>query len=589
MATINKYPAQVRGMNGYDNDLTLQDILNRLNPEFLNRRRKLLSELGEFVLGEMDEQAEESDRFFSAKIDHRSDNPTNPDGERRGHIKLNKRYKETQQALYKFGTLSETLKDNDPESQMLPFITQYLAGKSDISTGCPYAMTHPVALVIKRFAPRDIKNRFLPELMRTDGFTPIGGTWATEKHSGSNVGGTTTKAFVDGYGNAVLQGLKWFTSAIGFDRFLTVATARPDRESDMTGKGLGLYLVPSHIDEDWQVPNSYNVRHLKEKIGTRALPTGETQLTDTQAFEIVPPPNGLKAMMYALGCSRVHNAMSAAGVMHRAYLEALCWVENREPSEDEPLIQKQMIQKRVLEIHTQWQAGAILAFEAAQSFDDVHNNKPEGNENWMRLITALAKYKTAEQAVWCAEKALELVGGNGVTEEYPVARQFRDSMVLRVWEGPEQIQALELLRLLSGKAKTTDMFLDRLNKINAELPNNMYAAKSNLAKLHSELMRDFIYLERAPETAELVADELLAKMSDILSYALLCEQAGWDIQELDDTTRKLTAEQFYNHTFGSRAAIKFRKTPLHEHFNDIVRDQRIPKNPNARPQPLNPK
>ena len=67
MTTEPKYPKQVRGMNGYECDQTMHDILHRLDPDFLKRRAALMAELGAFALGEMDAQAEESDRSFPPK------------------------------------------------------------------------------------------------------------------------------------------------------------------------------------------------------------------------------------------------------------------------------------------------------------------------------------------------------------------------------------------------------------------------------------------------------------------------------------------------------------------------------------------
>ena len=77
---------------------------------------------------------------------------------------------------------------------------------------------------------------------------------------------------------------------------------------------------------------------------------------------------------------------------------------------------------------------------------------------WLRLATALAKYLTAEYAIAAARAALELIGGNGYTSDYPVARLLRDAQVLTVWEGPANIQALELLRLLAPRYQGWEMY-----------------------------------------------------------------------------------------------------------------------------------
>ena len=70
----------------------------------------------------------------------------------------------------------------------------------------------------------------------------------------------------------------------------------------------------------------------------------------------------------------------------------------------------------------------------------------------MRLVTALAKYLTAAWAITATSRAIEILGGNGYTEEYPTARLYRDAQVLTVWEGPPNIQALEVLRLAGAES-----------------------------------------------------------------------------------------------------------------------------------------
>src|SRR3977135_3238342 len=123
---------------------------------------------------------------------------------------------------------------------------------------------------------------------------------------------------------------------------------------------------------------------------------------------MVPAGQGLKGMMTALGCSRAHNAMGAAGVMRRAYLESLCWTANRETF-GKKLIERPMVQKRILDIAVQWMTGSTLAFEAARSFDDAA--KDSGKEPWMRIVAALAKFRTAEKAGWGRQKGVKMAAG----------------------------------------------------------------------------------------------------------------------------------------------------------------------------------
>jgi alkylation response protein AidB-like acyl-CoA dehydrogenase len=93
---------------------------------------------------------------------------------------------------------------------------------------------------------------------------------------------------------------------------IALAIAARPRNAPPGSKGLGLYLVPRLRPDG--TPNRYRIRRLKEKLGTRGLPTGEIEFFGAEAQEVAPPPQGFKLMMDALEFSRVHNAMAAAGV-----------------------------------------------------------------------------------------------------------------------------------------------------------------------------------------------------------------------------------------------------------------------------------
>ncbi|MEK7636496.1 MAG: acyl-CoA dehydrogenase family protein [Patescibacteria group bacterium] len=557
-------PKRTRGLNFFSIDYNLQRLLTRYNPVLIQNEGKFLEDFGKFCSTELDEQAEYTDRIHPPVLRQEVVDFIRPD-ERRGNVYLNERYKDAQQELYRRELLAKCFTSEKKESHMLPFVGQYLISHSDVSTGCPFAMTHPVAYILAHYAPKVLREKYLPELLRTDGATAIGGTWATEKHSGSDIGNTITTVTKHSYDYYRLYGHNWFTSAIGFKKFLTIKTARPDGAPGGS-KGLGLYLVPSHIDDDWSVPNEYNVTHLKEKLGTRGLPTGEVTLDGTLCYEIVPAGQGLKVMMEALSCSRVHNAMGSAGIMHRALLESLCWTSHRAPF-GKRLIERPMIQKRLVDITTEWMAGSALAFQAAHCFDEaVHDTS---KKPWARIVTALAKFKTAEQAVWCADKALNLVGGNGYTEEYPTARQYRDAMVTKVWEGPEQIQALELMCVIISSPKDTQLFMDKLMEIAQKLPDTMAREKDNIRALNEKIHTQFQILAVNRASASETADDFLKDMADILAYVLLCDEAAWEITRCNDQQKLLVAKHYYERTFNRCIGLAPTYEPLRKHFNFI--------------------
>ena len=368
-----------------------------------------------------------------------------------------------------------------------------------------------------------------------DGQAKTGGTWATEQHGGSDVGATTTTAVAQG-DHFVLHGLKWFTS--NANSGLAVATARPKGAAPGSA-GLGLYLVPSHLEDGR--PNHYRIRKLKDKLGTKGLPTGEIDLLGAEAVEIAPPPEGFKLMMEALEYSRVHNAVGSAGMQRRALREALEWARTRRAFGhllcDYPMVQDELLRMRV-----QFEAGALLAFEAAIAFDETQQNAER--RIWLRLATALAKYLTAEYAISATRAALELIGGNGYTSDYPVARLLRDAQVLTVWEGPANIQALELLRLLAPRYRGWEQYRRRLQGILDGLPDGLRDLREALQLRLRGDGNAVVVATRDEQSSQLYARKLLHRMSQSLAFALLCETAS-NAHRLGNSLSAHSAWRFY--------------------------------------------
>ena len=279
--------------------------------------------------------------------------------------------------------------------------------------------------------------------------------------------------------------------------------------------------MPSHL-EDGQ-PNHYRIRRLKDKLGTKGLPTGEIDLLGAEAVEIAPPPDGFKLMMEALEYSRVHNAVGSAGIQRRALREALAWAKSRRAF-GHVLCDYPMVQDELLKMRVEFEAGTLLAFEAAITFDEVQQNRER--RTWLRLTTALAKYLTAEYAITATRAALELVGGNGYTSDYPMARLLRDAQVLTVWEGPANIQALELLRLLNPRYRGWEQYQSRLRDISGRIPEALDKLRDGLeARMRGDAEAVAITL-RDEQSAQRHARKLLHRLSQSLAFALLCEAAA---------------------------------------------------------------
>ena len=430
-----------------------------------------LAEFFEWVRTEVDAQANYTDRYAPPALETWDRN-----GEVINRIVANRWYDEQHAEVYRRGIIGLPYAEGAPH--LLTFAMGFILSQSDISLHCPVTLTGAVAYVLRSHAPDSVRQRYLYDLMRMDGLAKTGGTWATEQHGGSDVGATTTRAVRDGQ-NFALHGLKWFTS--NANSGLAVATARPE-DAPEGSSGLGLYIVPSHLADG--SPNHYRIRRLKDKLGTKGLPTGEIDLLGAQAVEIAPPPHGFKLMMEALEYSRVHNAVGSVGMQRRALREALAWTKSRHAF-GHVLAEYPMVQDELLRMRVEFEAGALLAFEAAITFDEVQRDAER--RTWLRLSTALAKYLTAEYAIAASRAALELIGGNGYTSDYPVARLLRDAQVLTVWEGPANIQALELLRLLGPKYRGWEQYQARVRGIVEKLPEALIRLRMALdARLETD-------------------------------------------------------------------------------------------------------
>ena len=511
-----KYDRETRGQNFYALDANLKQILARMAPVALEKWDATLSDFGAWVGGAVDEEAHYTDRHGRPVLEAYS-----ADGELVNRIRHNPAWEAVSREVYQRGAVGLNYGD-DPAPYLITFAMGYLLTQSDVSLHCPVTMTGAVAYVLDRFAPDDVRKKYRHELTRMDGKALTGGTWATELHGGSDIGGTTTVARTEG-DHVRLTGLKWFTS--NANGGLALATARPEGAPQGT-KGLGLYLVPTHLDDG--TPNSMRFRRLKDKLGTCGVPTGEIDLMDAWAVEVAPPPKGFKLMMEALEFSRIQNSMAAIGLQRRAFLEAVSYMSHREAF-GSPVFSYPMVRAELVKMLLQLESGCALAFEAARSFDDAHVtdlSDADGDRAWMRMVTALAKYQTAEDANVVCRAAIELIGGNAYTYDYATPRLLRDAQVLTVWEGPANIQALEVLRMIGNRYPGFESLAARIDGILAAAPADLTDLSATVAASFGECRAAVHHLRANLADGPTYARKFMAALAEVLAAALLLQEAA---------------------------------------------------------------
>jgi alkylation response protein AidB-like acyl-CoA dehydrogenase len=297
-----------------------------------------------------------------------------------------------------------------------------------------------------KYADDETKSKYLPKLTAKDDTVWQGATWMTEIKGGSDLGNNIKTTAVKDGNSWKLTGDKYFCSNAGSE--LAVVAARPENVEKGV-KGIALFLVPRYRENG---KLNYTIRRLKDKIATRSVPTGEVDLRDSDAFLLGNQELGIYVIMEVLNISRVANSVGSVALAQRAISEAFNFAKNRRAF-GKPIIEHSLLNKQFEERYRQLQNTFSLAWEAVRLLDEVWNEKPPYSDRYhlFRLIAHLAKYWTAEFAVDTAKWAMEVHGGLGTLQEYPVERWLREAMILSIWEGTSHRQILDGLAVMEKK------------------------------------------------------------------------------------------------------------------------------------------
>jgi acyl-CoA dehydrogenase len=340
------------------------------------------------------------------------------------------------------------------EHSLIPhYLLGYLTSFYDAGLYCPYTVSLSTAVPLAKYGTEAVKARFLPAMLRRDETVWQGATWMTEIGGGSDLGATVQTIAVQTEDCWYLSGDKYFASNVGAE--LAVVAARlASGLADI--RGLGLFLVPRYRSDG---SLNYTVRRLKDKIGTRSVPTGEVELRHSEAYLLGKAEWGIYLILETLNLSRVANSVGSVALAQRALADAVAYAHRRQafgkPIAEHPLLRHQ-IEKRIVEL----EAALALAWEAVRLLDQLWQATPRYPEQYhlFRLLAHLAKYWTAEYAVQTAKWAMEVYGGIGTLAEFGVERWLRDAMILPIWEGTPHRQILDGLEVMERKGAHRMLF-----------------------------------------------------------------------------------------------------------------------------------
>jgi alkylation response protein AidB-like acyl-CoA dehydrogenase len=335
----------------------------------------------------------------------------------------------------------------------------YLFTPSTDIYSCPLAMTDGAARTLLTSRNQQLIQRAVPHLTSRD---PAefwtSGQWMTEITGGSDVGLSQTIAKPQAVGsdseasieNWRLYGDKWFTSAINSQVALTLA--RPEGNPS-GGRGLALFYVELRDEQNrWR---DIQVNRLKDKLGTRKVPTAELTLSGTPATLVMGPTDGVRNITPVLNITRLWNGISSVALMRRGLALARNYASKR-------FAFGSMLAKRPLHVDTLrgLEAEFAGAFQLAFFVSELTGKNETGviteeEALLLRLLTPVMKLTTGKQAVMLASEVLECFGGAGYVEDTGLPQLLRDSQVLPIWEGTTNVLSLDTLRAL-GVSSTAD-------------------------------------------------------------------------------------------------------------------------------------
>jgi short-chain 2-methylacyl-CoA dehydrogenase len=304
--------------------------------------------------------------------------------------------------------------------------------------------TQPVYL----FGSEQQKHEWLPRLCSGE---RLGAFGLTEPEAGSDAGNTRTRARLEG-GGWVVNGAKQFITNAGTEISgivcITAVTGelatpepargngRPQDEGASAAKEVSNIIIPNGTP-------GYEQGEPYRKMGWNASDTRPLTFSDCRVPQenlLGPRGAGFKQFLHVLDIGRIGVAAMGVGLAQGALDQALQYAKQRRAF-GRPISRFQAIQGKLADMATEIEAARLLVYKAAREKDAKRN---------FTLTAAQAKLKTGRLAVRCAEEAVQIHGGYGFIEEYPVCRFYRDAKILTIGEGTDEIQQMVIARALGA-------------------------------------------------------------------------------------------------------------------------------------------
>jgi alkylation response protein AidB-like acyl-CoA dehydrogenase len=405
-----------------------------------------------------------------------------------GQVTMPPGFRQAYQAFWQAGwpALSAAVEDG---GQGLPSVLEavlyeWLSAANHGWTMAP-GLLHGAYECIKHHASDDIKTEYLGKVAT--------GQWLatmclTEPQAGSDLGRVTTRAVPQVDGRYALSGTKIFISGGEHDltdNIVHLVLARlPDAPPGP--KGLSLFVVPKFYADGSR--SAVHCERIEDKMGLHGSPTCVLRFDAAQAAIVGEPGKGLNAMFVMMNSARLHVALQGIGLLDAAWQKAHAYsLERRQmraPATTRTggqahgqahgqadLIAEHPAVRRILDTQRAWvDAGRLLAYRTALELDLARHHpdaqRRDSAQRWCSLVTPVLKSAWTEQGFAGASACLQVFGGHGYVREWGIEQIVRDARVAMIYEGTNEIQAIDLLvrKVLADEGQALGALLDELER-----------------------------------------------------------------------------------------------------------------------------
>jgi alkylation response protein AidB-like acyl-CoA dehydrogenase len=386
-------------------------------------------------------------------------------------------------------------------------------------------LLHGAYECIKHYASPSLKETYLSKVGTGEWLATM---CLTEPHAGSDLGLSRTKATPQADGRYTLNGTKIFISGGEHDltdNIVHLVLARlPDAPPGP--KGLSLVLVPKFYPNGER--SAVHCDRIEEKMGLHGSPTCVMRFEDALAEIIGEPGKGLNAMFVMMNAARLHVAMQGIGLLDAAWQKANAYAKERRQmrapaskqrkaksaAEADFIIEHPAI-RRILDTQRSWvDGGRVLAYQTAIELDRIkHADKEtaDRSQRWCALVTPVMKAAFTHQAFHGGSDCLQVLGGHGYVREWGIEQIVRDARVAMIYEGTNEIQAIDLLvrKIMTDGGQSFNQLLDDM-KAETQIET---AEATQLRKLTQNI---WTATQLDPSVGHRVADDYLRAMALVL-------------------------------------------------------------------------